>query len=67
MRHGFGSHSVRAVYGPLNDVFPAQKISCLREVLAEIFIEERSDLFSLSDEFLMLYIGKVNLICREVP
>ena len=60
MRHSFGSHTIRAVYGPFDDVLPTQKVSCLREVLAEVFIEERSDLFSLSDEFSVLYIGKVN-------
>lgn len=60
MWHGFGSNTICAVYSPFDGVLPAQKISCLLEVLTEVFIEERSDLFGLDDEFPMLYIGKVH-------
>ena len=62
MRHSLSSNSVCAVNGPFNSILPAQEISCLREVLAEVFIKERSDLFGFSDEFMVLYVGKVHYI-----
>lgn len=62
VRHSFLSNPICTVNSPFNGVLPTQIISSLREVLAEVLIEERSDLFGLCDKFFVLYIGKVHYI-----